>query len=297
MLKKQILAGLAFVAAALSVTAAGADQPVPWQTRFQAPGSDMMAQITWFEAYTLWFIIPITLLVLGLLVWVMIRFRESANPVPSRTSHNSLIEVIWTVGPVVILLAIALPSFQILTEQLAPAEEPEITLKATGYQWYWGFEYQDGDEPLSFEAVLLKDGDRAGLGKEDKAVYPRLLAVDNEIVVPVDTMVRVLVTAADVIHAFAVPSFGVKVDAIPGRMNETWFKAQKEGLYYGQCSELCGKDHAFMPLAVRVVSRDQYDAWKSAAKTDISGANRALMAAIYGDRKVANAALAATAAN
>ncbi len=179
-----------------------------------------------------------------LLAWCILKFRASVNPTPSRTSHNTLIEVIWTVGPVVILLFLAVPSFQLLTAQYTPEEEAKLTLKATGNQWNWDYEYQI-DEPLTFNSALMPDADRAAAGKEDRAVYPRLLTVDNEMVVPVNTMVRVLVTAADVIHAFAMPAFGVKTDAVPGRINEIWFKANKEGLYYGQCSELCGKDHAY----------------------------------------------------
>ena len=238
-----------------------------------------MAEITWFEHYTLWFIVPITLLVLVLLAYCIFKFRASANPTPSRTSHHTVIEVIWTVGPVVILLFLAIPSFQLLTEQYTPPEEPKLTLKATGNQWNWDYEYQI-EEPLSFNSADPRDSARAAAGKADLAEYPRLLTVDNELVVPVNTMIRVLVTAADVIHAFAMPAFGVKTDAVPGRINEIWFKANKEGLYYGQCSELCGKDHAFMPIAIRVVSDDQYKTWLAAAKTDVGGANKALMAAI-----------------
>ena len=178
-------------------------------------------------------------------------------------------------------LFLAVPSFQLLTAQYTPPEEAEADLKATGNQWNWDYEYQV-EEPLSFNSAMLPDADRAAAGKEDRAVYPRLLAVDNELVVPVNTMVRVLVTAADVIHAFAMPAFGVKTDAVPGRINEIWFKADKEGLYYGQCSELCGKDHAFMPIAIRVVTDAQYKTWLAAAKTDLAGANKALMAAIDG---------------
>ena len=183
---------------------------------------------------------------------------------------------------------IAIPSFQLLTAQYTPDEEPKLTIKATGNQWNWDYEYQI-EAPLSFNSALLADGDREGAGKADLARYPRLLTVDNELVVPVNTTTRVLVTAADVMHAFAMPAFGVKVDAVPGRINETWFKATKEGLYYGQCSELCGKDHAFMPIAIRVVSEPQYNTWLTAAKTDLPGANKALMAEIDGVSKVASA--------
>lgn len=283
---RKILASAGAAAAFFASAAAYAAQPTPWQTGFQPAATSIMEQISWFERYTLWFIVPVTFLVLALLAYCILRFRASKNPTPSRTSHNTLIEVIWTVGPVVVLLFIAVPSFQLLTAQYSPQEEAKITLKATGNQWNWDYEYQTA-EPFSFNSAMLTDADRAAAGKEDRAVYPRLLAVDNEVVVPVDTMVRVLVTASDVIHAFAMPAFGVKTDAVPGRINEIWFKAKKEGLYYGQCSELCGKDHAFMPIAVRVVSEAQYETWAAAAKTDLNGANKALVAEIETTNKVA----------
>ncbi len=263
---RKILVGAGASATVLaSAVAAFADQPKPWEYRFQEAATPIMEQTEWFERYTLWFIIPITLLVLGLLAYCIIKFRASANPTPSRTSHNTLIEVIWTVGPVVVLLALAVPSFQLLTAQYTPPEDAKLTVKATGNQWNWDYEYQIED-PLSFNSAILTDADRAAAGKEDRARYPRLLAVDNELVVPANTMVRVLVTAADVIHAFAVPAFGVKTDAVPGRINEIWFKVGKEGLYYGQCSELCGKDHAYMPIAIKVVSDTEYAAWIEVAK-------------------------------
>ena len=286
---RKILVGAGASATILATAAAAvAAQPTPWQYRFQEAATPIMAQIEWFEIYTLWFIIPITLLVLALLAYCIVKFRASANPTPSRTSHNTLIEVIWTIGPVVVLLALAVPSFQLLTAQYTPPEDAKLTVKATGNQWNWDYEYQTEDA-LSFNSAMLTDADRAAAGKEDRAIYPRLLAVDNEMVVPVNTMVRVLVTAADVIHAYAMPAFGVKTDAVPGRINEVWFKVEKEGLYYGQCSELCGKDHAFMPIAVRVVSEQQYAAWLTAAKADLGGANRALMAEVDGAAKLAAA--------
>lgn len=271
--------------------AALADQPRPWEMTFQAAATGIAEQIHWFERYTLWFIVPITLLVLALLFWCAYKFRASANPEPSKTSHNTAIEVIWTVGPVIILLFLAVPSFQLLTAQYSP-EDPQLTVKATGYQWYWGYEYQT-ETPVSFDSLILKEGERAAAGKENLTVYPRLLAVDNEVVVPVGTTVRLLVTAADVIHSWTIPAFGVKMDAIPGRINEAWFKADKEGLYYGQCSELCGKDHAYMPIAVRVVSDEQYSTWLTAAASDLQGANKALQAELEGDAndKVAAAGL------
>tara|TARA_R110002020_G_scaffold110627_13_gene255530 strand:- start:113 stop:988 length:876 start_codon:yes stop_codon:yes gene_type:complete len=288
----KLFAGLAAFAL-LGAGPALAAQPVDWQMGFQPAATEIMAQIRSFEAYTLWFVVPITLFVLALLLYVMVKFRASSNPVPSRTSHNSLIEVIWTLGPVVILLALAIPSFNLLTAQYSPPPA-DITVKATGYQWYWGYEYQTENE-LSFDSLLLQDADRASYAKEDVSAYPRLLAVDNELVVPVGQTVRLLVTAADVLHAFAMPAFGVKMDAVPGRLNETWFKADIEGLYYGQCSELCGKDHAYMPIAVRVVSQEQYDAWLAGAADDVEAANRNLMAAIDADAK--SVAVAANAKN
>jgi cytochrome c oxidase subunit 2 len=190
-----------------------------------------------------------------------------------------------------VLLFIAIPSFQLLTAQYNPKDEPKLTVKATGNQWNWDYEYEtDPKNPLSFNSAILADGDRAKLGKQDLTEYPRLLTVDHELVVPVNAMVRVLVTGADVIHSFAMPPFGIKVDAVPGRINETWFKAEKEGIYYGQCSELCGKDHAFMPIAIRVVSQEQFDNWYKTAKNDLTGANKALMAEVdHNKTKVAAA--------
>ena len=271
----------------LFASGAYADQPRPWQMGMQEAATPIMHEIRWFEQYTLWFIVPITLFVLLLLIIVVIRFRAGANPVPSKTSHNTAIEVVWTVGPVLVLLFLAIPSFNLLTAQLTVPQNPDLTLKATATQWQWNYEYQM-ESPVAFDSYLLKDEDRASLGKEDKAVYPRLLAVDNEMVVPVGKVVRLLVTAAptDVIHAFAMPAFGVKIDAVPGRLNETWFKPEREGLYYGQCSELCGKDHAFMPIAIRVVAQDKYDAWIAAAGSDLQGANKNLMAATDGKKAV-----------
>ena len=285
---RRLLATAGTIGAIFAPAAALAAQPVDWQMRFQPAATDIMRQTAWFEVYTLWFIIPITLLVLALLAWVILKYRASVNPNPSRTSHNTLIEVIWTIAPVVVLLFIAVPSFQLLTAQYTPPEEAKLTIKATGNQWNWDYEYQV-EEPLSFNAAILQEDDRAAAGKEDRAAYPRLLAVDNEVVVPVNTMVRVLVTASDVLHAFAMPAFGIKTDAVPGRINEVWFNATKEGLYYGQCFELCGKDHAFMPIAIRVVNDTQYETWLAAARSDLGGANKALMAEIEGAAKVADA--------
>jgi len=273
------IGGVLAASAAYAQEAIYVSQPHDWGLWHQEAGSDMMASIEWFDAYTFWFITPITIFVMVLLAWVMIRYNAKSNPTPSKTSHNTLIEFVWTVAPIVVLIAIAIPSFQLLDDQLAPTEEPTLTVKAIGQTWYWDYEYQD-DSEIAFSSNMLEEGDRADAGKEDKAVYPRLLAVDNELVVPVNEMIRVLVTAdvSGVIHDWAVPAFGIKLDAIPGRTNETWFKATKEGLFYGQCSELCGINHAFMPIAVRVVDRETFEAWQDAALDDVEGANRAFFA-------------------
>ena len=239
-----------------------------------------------------WAAVLIALLVLVLLIIVMVRFNAKANPVPSKTTHNTLIEVVWTVLPILILVIIAIPSFSVLTDQLTMPDgqrkylgsnifsfgevevpAPTVTIKATGQQWYWDYEYVD--DGLTMTSYILSDADR----KAKKPNQPRLLAVDYELVVPVNATVRVQVTAdpTGVIHAFAMPSFGIKIDAVPGKLNETWFNARKEGLYYGQCSELCGQNHAFMPIAIRVVSPEQYAAWIAAFKAgDIDAANATL---------------------
>jgi cytochrome c oxidase subunit 2 len=235
---------------------AASGQPEPWQLGLQQGATPVMDNIIWFHDFLLWVITAITIFVLALLVIVAVKFNAKSNPVPSRTTHNTLIEVIWTVVPVLILVAIAVPSFRLLFYQLN-TPQADVTVKATGKQWFWSYSYPDSK--FEFDSLMVQT-------KDLKAGQPRLLAVDNEMVVPVNKIVRVLTTGADVIHAFAVPAFGIKIDAIPGRINETWFKAEREGMYYGQCSELCGKDHAFMPIAVRVVSATEYTAWVDQAK-------------------------------
>ncbi len=240
-------------------------QPVPWQLGFQKSAAPTMDDIIWFHDILLWVITIITLFVLALLLIVIVKFNAKANPTPSKTTHNTLIEVAWTVIPVIILVAIAVPSFRILFFQLS-TPPADVTIKATGKQWYWSYSYPDSK--FEFDSIMLKDNER-------KPEQPRLLAVDNEMVVPVNKVIRVQVIGADVIHAFAVPSFGVKIDAIPGRLNETWFKATREGVYYGQCSELCGKDHAFMPISVRVVNEQAYTAWIADAKKKYARDDRA----------------------
>ena len=284
------VAGAGVIMSALASVAYAA-QPVPWQLGFQEAATKIMAQINAFEDYTLWLLTPIVVLVMGLLAYVIVRFNARANPVPSKTSHNTTIEIVWTVGPVLVLLAFAIPSFQLLNAQYKPETEPAMTIKAIGYQWAWAYEYQDdeGGEDVVFDSIIMREGERAAFNKTDVDTYPRLLAVDNEVVVPVDTTVRLLVTASDVLHAWAMPAFGVKMDAVPGRLNETWFHAQNEGIFYGQCSEICGKDHAFMPIAVRVVSQEDYDSWLVAARDDVSTANQTLMATLEARRTLAQA--------
>ncbi len=272
-------------------------QPHPWQITLQEALSPIEAQIHWFSNYTLWFIVPITIFVAALLVYACWAFGEKRNPVASRTSHNTVIEVVWTVAPVIILLFLAIPSFQLLTAQYNPPSEPELTVKATGYQWYWGYEYQPTNaspeaqaQPVSFESYPLAqltdsvaDQEAAAAVKGDPKIYPRLLAVDNELVVPVDTVIRLISTSADVIHSFALPSMGVKVDAVPGRLNEYWMEPLKEGIFYGQCSELCGESHANMPIGLRVVSKEQFANWYQAAAGDLGAANKQLTAQIASD--------------
>ena len=234
-----------------------AEQPKDWQLGFQKAASGHMEDLVWFHDFMLLPIITgITVFVLFLVIYACIRYRASRNPIASTTSHNTLIEVIWTLVPCLILILMAVPSFKLLYSQdkIPPAD---VTIKAIGYQWYWGYEYPD--ENIVFDSYMIEDS-------ELQPGQPRLLSVDNEIVVPVDKVIKVLITANDVLHAWALPSFGVKRDAVPGRINETWFKADRTGTFYGQCSELCGIKHAFMPIAVKVVSEEEYQEWLSEAR-------------------------------
>ena len=249
------LLGLAVGGMALAASGAAfaeLGQPAPWEYKLQEAASPVMESIIYFHDWLLIVITVITLFVLGLLITVVIKFNATANPVPSRTTHNTLIEVIWTLGPVLILMAIVVPSFKLLFDEL-DIPKADLTVKATGKQWYWSYAYPDNGK-FEFDSLMAQDK------------QPRLLGVDNEMVVPLNKVIRVQTTGADVIHSFAVPAFGIKIDAIPGRLNETWFKATKLGMFYGQCSELCGKDHAFMPIAVRVVNDQDFAAWVETAK-------------------------------
>jgi cytochrome c oxidase subunit 2 len=260
------LLGLAAAGVTLvTSTAAFAElgQPAEWEWKLQQSGSTVMDNIHWFHNVLLVIITVITLFVLGLLVTVMVKFNARANPTPSRTTHNTLIEVAWTLIPVLILVSIAVPSFRLLFLQM-DVPKADVTIKATGKQWYWTYTYPDAK--IEFDSLLACDE------SHDKCSSPRLLAVDNDVVVPVNKIIRVQTTGADVIHSFSVPAFGIKIDAVPGRLNETWFKAEKTGMYYGQCSQLCGKDHAFMPIAVKVVTDEEYAKWLTDAKKQFSSA-------------------------
>ena len=257
-------AGLALVGmlAAGAACAAIAGHSEPGQIGFQEPVTDIAREVQFFHNWILMPIITIiTLFVLALLVYVAVRFNEKANPVASKTTHHVGLEVAWTVIPVMILVVIAIPSFRLLTHQLV-IPEADVTIKVTGKQWYWSYDYpKDQGGPFGFDSNLKPDEE---LKAENGDIH--LLSVDNEAVVPVGKAVRFQITAADVIHSFIIQSFGIRMDAVPGRLNETWFKADREGIYYGQCSKLCGKDHAYMPIAVRVVSAEKYTAWLADAK-------------------------------
>ncbi len=250
--------------AGASTAFAGLGQPTPWELGLQDAASPIMADIIGFHTFLLWVITAITVFVLALLLIIMIRFNARANPTPSRTTHNTPLEVVWTIVPVIILVLIAIPSFRLLFTEL-DVPTPDLTVKATGKQWYWSYAYPDNGN-FEFDSVIVAD-------KDLKPGDLRLLTVDNELVVPVNKVVHVLVTGADVIHSFSVPSFGIKIDAVPGRINETWFKATTTGVFHGQCSQLCGKDHSFMPITVRVVNDNDFTAWVAQAKQKFAGAD------------------------
>jgi len=243
--------------ASAGVALAGLGQPSPWELGLQDAASPVMEDIAGFHDFLLWVIAAITALVLILLLIIIVRFNARANPTPSRTTHNTPLEVVWTIVPVMILALIAVPSFRLLFVQL-DVPNPDLTVKATGKQWFWSYSYPDNGN-FEFNSLMVAD-------KDLKPGQPRLLTVDNEMVVPVNKTVHVLVTGADVIHSFMVPSFGIRIDAIPGRINDTWFKATTEGMFYGECSELCGKDHSFMPIAIRVVNDGDFTTWVNQAK-------------------------------
>lgn len=259
------LLAIALIAIAGTDTVMAAEvlgEPHEWQMGLQTAYSPTMHWITWFHNMLLVIITLISLFVLGLLVWVMIRFNEKAHPTPSRFTHNWTLEVVWTVIPIIILAVIFVPSMQLLY-YADRTPNAEMTVKATGHQWYWSYTYPDQGD-LTFDSFIvptdeLKEGQR------------RLLTVDNRLVVPVDTNIRVLVTSEDVLHSFAMPSLGLKLDAVPGRLNETWMRVEAEGIYYGQCSEICGVNHAFMPIAIEAVSKQAFNDWVEKAKVAHGG--------------------------
>jgi len=223
-----------------------------------------MEQVYDFHGFLLIIITAISLFVLALLLWVMVRYNKRSNPTPRKFSHNTFIEVVWTVIPALIVVAIVIPSFNLLYYG-DKVPEADMTVKATGYQWFWAYAYPDHGEFEYFSNMLPRED----LGEDAFGEpQPYLLAVDADLVVPAGKVIKLQVTAADVLHSFAVPAFGVKTDAVPGRLNETWFKVDKPGVYYGQCSEMCGQRHAFMPIAVRVVPQADFDAWVKARQEE-----------------------------
>jgi len=249
-----------------------AGQPVPWQMGFQPAASPIMEQITEFHNLLLVVITVIALFVLGLMIYVMVKFNRKANPTPATFTHNTLLEVLWTVIPVLILLVIVVPSFKLLYAE-GTIPEADITVKAIGNAWYWEYEYPD--EGFGFTALMVDEADL-------EPGQPRLLTSDTPVVVPAGKVVRVLITANDVLHSWAVPALGVKTDAVPGRLNETWFMANQPGTYYGQCSELCGARHAFMPIEIKAVTEAEYEEWLVTAREEyarIDGADDAVRVA------------------
>lgn len=253
-----VLMGLLAVLAAVVGSAAYAGQPVNWGIDLLPAASPVMEDIRWFHNELLLPIITvITIFVTGLLAYVMIRFNRKANPTPSNFTHNTTIEVLWTVVPVIILVIIAIPSFKLLYKADSIAEA-EMTLKVTGNQWYWSYEYPDHGG-FGFDANLLE-------GADLPAGAPRLLTTDNKVVLPVDTNIRILLTATDVLHNWAMPQFGIKIDTVPGRLRETWVRITREGTFHGQCSELCGVRHAYMPIEVKAVSKEEFKAWVTKAQ-------------------------------
>ena len=257
--------GIGAAVAAITAFAAypAAALPVEWGLGFQEAASPVMEQIESFHNLLLWIIVATCVFVLALLVWIVIRYRAAANPVPSKVHHNTLLEVAWTLIPVIILVFIAVPSFRLLYFQ-ETLPKPDVQIKAIGKQWYWTYEYPGSAASFTFDSLMLADADAAKAGK------PRLLGVDNPIYVPVNKVIEIETSGADVIHSFAMPEMGVKMDAVPGRLNKTWFKPTKTGVFYGQCSELCGSRHAYMPIELHVVTDAEYAAWLASSKKEFA---------------------------
>lgn len=263
-MKKLNLLIASFFAYALTTFPALADTVAkPTQLGLKEPASAQMERIYDFHTLLLWIIIPIVIFVTGLLAWVAIRYRAKANPEPSKTTHHVMLEILWTAIPVIILIIIAIPSFKMLY-YLDRVEEPEMTLKVTGYQWYWGYEYQD-HEGLEFLSYPIPEDEI-----DESKGQRRLLSTDNKVVLPIDTNIQILITSADVIHAFTIPEFGFKKDAVPGRLNETWVRIDKPGTYYGQCSQICGVNHAYMPIEIEAVTKEEFEKWLVKAKEEFA---------------------------
>lgn len=241
-------------------------EPHPWQIWHQTASSPVMDMMDWFHRLLVWIMVAVCVLVLVLLAVVVLRFNHKRNPIPSRTSHNTVIEVVWTVVPVIILVVIAVPSFKLLYFG-DRSQDAEMTLKVTGRQWYWDYEYPDHGN-VTFSSIMIPEADI-------KPGQRRLLEVDNRVVLPVDTNIRLLVTAGDVIHSFALPAFGLKEDGVPGRLHESWVRIDREGVYYGQCSEICGTNHGYMPIAIEAVSKDRFAQWAEQAKQKFAKADPA----------------------
>jgi cytochrome c oxidase subunit 2 len=257
--------GIGAAVVALLVAAAGPAMALPfdWQTGFQSAASPVMDQIESFHTELFYIMVAICIFVAVLLIYIMVKFRATVNPIPSKVHHNTLLEVAWTLIPVIILVIIAIPSFKLLYYE-AEIPTPDVHIKAIGKQWFWTYEYPGADAGFSYDSLGLSDADDAKRGE------PRLLGVDNIVEVPVNKVIEIETTGADVIHSWAIPQFGVKMDAVPGRLNHTWFKATQLGTFYGQCSELCGARHAYMPIEVKVVSDADYAAWLAASKKKFS---------------------------
>jgi cytochrome c oxidase subunit 2 len=268
--RSAIKAAPAALLAALAAPAAEAQifgGPTSGEIGFLPANTENADGIFWFHNWILLpAIIAISLLVLALIVYIVWRFNETANPVPSRRTHNGVLEFAWTVAPALILVVIAVPSFRLLSQQLIiPA--PDLTLKVTASQWHWNYGYPKSEGGFSFDSLYVEE-------KDLKPGQPNIITADHEMVVPVGKVIEVDVTSQDVIHSFSVPSFGIKIDAIPGRLNKTWFKAEHEGMFYGQCSNICGIDHAFMPINVRVLNQSDYEAWLAQAKKQFAVLDR-----------------------
>lgn len=255
---------LAAIAAFLFAAFAGpalAGEPLPWQIGFQEAASPSMERINEFHTGLFWLITVISLFVLVLLAWVIYRYRESKNPIPSKTTHNTLIEVIWTVVPVIILVIVFVPSYRVLiaNDKVADAD---MTLKIIGHQWYWSYEYPDHGN-FTFDANMVFAEDLEDPSK-------RLMETDNRVILPVGKKIRLLMTSTDVLHSWGVPALGIKMDAVPGRLNETWVQINKPGVYYGFCSELCGVNHSFMPIAIEAINESDFDAWVAKAREEFA---------------------------